>query len=151
MYFCLGMLLLAALHHQNGVSALLVIALCLWLDGNIVSCCVYTLKATCWSLLISVCVCFSEEKIKSRCGMDGVHYLSFQRHLIVLLVIIMVMSLGVILPVNLTGDLLGGCFTFLLLMLKSYKRLCQCLLMAKISISTYIFRATSCTDYGSGV
>uniref|UniRef100_A0A671WZR2 Transmembrane protein 63A n=1 Tax=Sparus aurata TaxID=8175 RepID=A0A671WZR2_SPAAU len=89
-------------------GALLVIALCLWLDGNIVSCCVYTLKATCWSLLISVRVCFSEEKIKSRCGMDGVHYLSFQRHLIVLLVIIMVMSLGVILPVNLTGDLLGG-------------------------------------------
>uniref|UniRef100_A0A671WX57 Transmembrane protein 63A n=1 Tax=Sparus aurata TaxID=8175 RepID=A0A671WX57_SPAAU len=95
---------------SNGVSALLVIALCLWLDGNIVSCCVYTLKATCWSLLISVRVCFSEEKIKSRCGMDGVHYLSFQRHLIVLLVIIMVMSLGVILPVNLTGDLLDNEF-----------------------------------------
>uniref|UniRef100_A0A671X3T9 Transmembrane protein 63A n=1 Tax=Sparus aurata TaxID=8175 RepID=A0A671X3T9_SPAAU len=55
-------------------------------------------------------VCFSEEKIKSRCGMDGVHYLSFQRHLIVLLVIIMVMSLGVILPVNLTGDLLDNEF-----------------------------------------
>uniref|UniRef100_A0A671WZS1 Transmembrane protein 63A n=1 Tax=Sparus aurata TaxID=8175 RepID=A0A671WZS1_SPAAU len=51
-----------------------------------------------------------EEKIKSRCGMDGVHYLSFQRHLIVLLVIIMVMSLGVILPVNLTGDLLDNEF-----------------------------------------
>lgn len=51
-----------------------------------------------------------EEKIKSRCGMDGVHYLSFQRHLIVLLVIIMVLSLGVILPVNLTGDLLDNEF-----------------------------------------
>lgn len=39
--------------------------------------------------------------------MDAVHYLSFQRHLIVLLLVITVTSLSVILPVNLTGDLLG--------------------------------------------
>lgn len=83
--------------------------------------------------------------------MDGVHYLSFQRHLIVLLIIMTVTSLGIILPVNFTGDLLGGCFTFLLFMLKSYKRLCLCLLMAKVSVTTYILKATSCTDYGSGV
>ncbi|KAM8726302.1 CSC1-like protein 1 [Acanthopagrus schlegelii] len=51
-----------------------------------------------------------EEKIKSRCGMDGVHYLSFQRHLIVLLIIITVTSLGIILPVNFTGDLLDNEF-----------------------------------------
>ncbi|XP_073348784.1 CSC1-like protein 1 [Pagrus major] len=51
-----------------------------------------------------------EEKIKSRCGMDAVHYLSFHRHLIVLLIVITVTSLGVILPVNLTGDLLGNEF-----------------------------------------
>ncbi|XP_070781567.1 CSC1-like protein 1 [Enoplosus armatus] len=48
-----------------------------------------------------------EEKIKARCGMDAVHYLSFQRHLIVLLLVITVTSLSIILPVNLTGDLLG--------------------------------------------
>ncbi|XP_039980637.1 CSC1-like protein 1 [Xiphias gladius] len=49
-----------------------------------------------------------EEKIKARCGMDAVHYLSFQRHLIVLLLVITVASLSVILPVNLSGDLLGN-------------------------------------------
>uniref|UniRef100_A0A3Q1EEN2 Transmembrane protein 63A n=1 Tax=Acanthochromis polyacanthus TaxID=80966 RepID=A0A3Q1EEN2_9TELE len=49
-----------------------------------------------------------EEKIKSRCGMDAIHYLSFQRHLLFLLFVITVTSLGVILPVNMTGDLLSG-------------------------------------------
>ncbi|CAJ1077152.1 CSC1-like protein 1 isoform X2 [Xyrichtys novacula] len=49
-----------------------------------------------------------EERIKARCGMDAVHYLSFQRHLIGLLIIITVSSLGIILPVNLSGDLLGN-------------------------------------------
>ncbi|XP_041814296.1 CSC1-like protein 1 [Chelmon rostratus] len=51
-----------------------------------------------------------EEKIKARCGMDAVHYLSFQRHLIILLVVITVTSLAIILPVNLTGDLLDNDF-----------------------------------------
>ncbi|KAM8831594.1 CSC1-like protein 1 [Spinachia spinachia] len=49
-----------------------------------------------------------EAKIKARCGMDAVHYLSFQRHLIVLLLIITVTSLAAILPVNLSGDLLDN-------------------------------------------
>uniref|UniRef100_A0A3Q1BDD7 Transmembrane protein 63A n=1 Tax=Amphiprion ocellaris TaxID=80972 RepID=A0A3Q1BDD7_AMPOC len=49
-----------------------------------------------------------EEKIKSRCGMDAIHYLSFQRHLIFLLGVITVTSLAIILPVNMTGDLLSG-------------------------------------------
>ena len=40
--------------------------------------------------------------------MDAVHYLSFQRHLIILLVVITITSLAVILPVNMTGDLLSG-------------------------------------------
>uniref|UniRef100_A0A096MGT4 Transmembrane protein 63A n=2 Tax=Poecilia formosa TaxID=48698 RepID=A0A096MGT4_POEFO len=46
-----------------------------------------------------------EEKIKEKCGMDAVHYLSFQRHLIILLVIITVTSLAIILPVNMSGNL----------------------------------------------
>uniref|UniRef100_A0A6Q2ZAD5 Transmembrane protein 63A n=1 Tax=Esox lucius TaxID=8010 RepID=A0A6Q2ZAD5_ESOLU len=46
-----------------------------------------------------------EEMVKARCGIDAVHYLSFQRHLIVLLVLITVASVAVILPVNL-GSLL---------------------------------------------
>lgn len=48
----------------------------------------------------------NDEQIKARCGPDAVHYLSFQRHLIVLLVIITITSVAIILPVNLTGDLL---------------------------------------------
>uniref|UniRef100_A0A8B9L330 Transmembrane protein 63A n=1 Tax=Astyanax mexicanus TaxID=7994 RepID=A0A8B9L330_ASTMX len=43
-----------------------------------------------------------------RCGIDAVHYLSFQRHLIILLLIVCVMSVSVILPVNLSGDLLAN-------------------------------------------
>lgn len=58
-----------------------------------------------------VCLFFSEQKIKARCGVDAVHYLSFQRHLLILLAVLTVSSLGIILPVNLSGDLLGGHFT----------------------------------------
>lgn len=60
-------------------------------------------------------ICFSEHKIKAKCGVDAVHYLSFQRHLLILLAVLTVSSLGVILPVNLSGNLLGGLFTSLCL------------------------------------
>lgn len=56
-------------------------------------------------------MCFSEQKIKARCGVDAVHYLSFQRHLLILLGLLTICSIGIILPVNLSGDLLGGIFT----------------------------------------
>ncbi|XP_037541322.1 CSC1-like protein 1 [Nematolebias whitei] len=49
-----------------------------------------------------------EEKIKEKCGIDAIHYLSFQRHLIFLLVVINLFSLGIILPVNITGKLLSS-------------------------------------------
>ncbi|KAL0967528.1 hypothetical protein UPYG_G00253390 [Umbra pygmaea] len=49
-----------------------------------------------------------EEMVKLRCGIDAVHYLSFQRHLIILLALITVTSVAVILPVNLSGNLLGN-------------------------------------------
>ncbi|XP_061098396.1 CSC1-like protein 1 [Conger conger] len=49
-----------------------------------------------------------EDTIKARCGTDAVHYLSFQRHLIALLTIICVTSVAIILPVNLSGDLLDN-------------------------------------------
>uniref|UniRef100_A0A3Q1HA86 Transmembrane protein 63A n=1 Tax=Anabas testudineus TaxID=64144 RepID=A0A3Q1HA86_ANATE len=48
-----------------------------------------------------------QEKIKARCGMDAVHYLSFLHHMIFLLSIITIASLSVILPVNLTGKLMS--------------------------------------------
>ena len=57
-----------------------------------------------------VCLCVfvcSMVMVKERCGVDAVHYLSFQRHLIVLLLFGCVMSVCVILPINLSGDLLG--------------------------------------------
>uniref|UniRef100_A0A8C2BZ81 Transmembrane protein 63A n=1 Tax=Cyprinus carpio TaxID=7962 RepID=A0A8C2BZ81_CYPCA len=46
--------------------------------------------------------------VQEKCGVDAVHYLSFQKHLVVLLAIICVLSITIILPVNLSGDLLGN-------------------------------------------
>ncbi|XP_055492210.1 CSC1-like protein 2 isoform X1 [Leucoraja erinacea] len=47
-----------------------------------------------------------DEEIREKCGEDAVHYLSFQRHIIGLLVVIGVFSVGIVLPVNFSGDLL---------------------------------------------
>ncbi|KAG9461970.1 hypothetical protein GDO78_015235 [Eleutherodactylus coqui] len=49
-----------------------------------------------------------DEDIYERCGEDACHYLSFQRHIIFFLVIASVLSVAVILPVNLSGTLLGN-------------------------------------------
>ncbi|XP_028857924.1 CSC1-like protein 1 isoform X2 [Denticeps clupeoides] len=49
-----------------------------------------------------------EAMIRDRCGVDAVHYLSFQRHLITLMLLICVASVTIILPVNLSGNLLGN-------------------------------------------
>uniref|UniRef100_A0A671TB20 CSC1-like protein 2 n=1 Tax=Sinocyclocheilus anshuiensis TaxID=1608454 RepID=A0A671TB20_9TELE len=54
-----------------------------------------------------LCVC-SETLVQERCGVDAVHYLSFQKHLVILLLLICVLSVNIILPVNLSGDLLGN-------------------------------------------
>ncbi|XP_067841419.1 CSC1-like protein 2 [Heptranchias perlo] len=47
-----------------------------------------------------------DSEMREHCGDDAIHYLSFQRHIIVLLVAISVMSVGIILPVNMSGSLL---------------------------------------------
>ncbi|NXC41639.1 CSCL1 protein, partial [Penelope pileata] len=47
-----------------------------------------------------------DDEIHDRCGEDAIHYLTFQRHIICLLVTISILSVGVILPVNLSGGLL---------------------------------------------
>ncbi|XP_049561668.1 CSC1-like protein 1 isoform X2 [Orcinus orca] len=47
-----------------------------------------------------------DDQILEWCGEDAIHYLSFQRHIIFLLVVISFLSLCVILPVNLSGSLL---------------------------------------------
>ncbi|KAG8126357.1 hypothetical protein E2320_021503, partial [Naja naja] len=44
-----------------------------------------------------------DEEIQSKCGIDATTYLSFQRHLLVLLLIVCVLSVAVILPVNFSG------------------------------------------------
>uniref|UniRef100_A0A8C2CR38 Transmembrane protein 63A n=1 Tax=Cyprinus carpio TaxID=7962 RepID=A0A8C2CR38_CYPCA len=51
---------------------------------------------------------FLETLVQERCGVDAVHYLSFQKHLVILLLLICVLSVTIILPVNLSGDLLGN-------------------------------------------
>lgn len=48
-----------------------------------------------------------DDEIREKCGEDAVHYLSFQRHIIGLLVVVGVLSVGIVLPVNFSGDLLG--------------------------------------------
>ncbi|KAJ3615051.1 hypothetical protein NHX12_018619 [Muraenolepis orangiensis] len=47
-----------------------------------------------------------DEEIREKCGEDAVHYLSFQRHIIGLLVVVGVLSVGIVLPVNFSGALL---------------------------------------------
>lgn len=65
------------------------------------------LACDCCSLRLHVCVLASDDQILEWCGEDAIHYLSFQRHIIFLLVVVSCLSLCVILPVNLSGDLLG--------------------------------------------
>uniref|UniRef100_A0A674CWC7 Transmembrane protein 63B n=1 Tax=Salmo trutta TaxID=8032 RepID=A0A674CWC7_SALTR len=48
----------------------------------------------------------ADEEIREKCGEDAVHYLSFQRHIIGQLVVVGVLSVGIVLPVNFSGDLL---------------------------------------------
>lgn len=52
-------------------------------------------------------VAYRDDEIRDKCGGDAVHYLSFQRHIIGLLVVVSVLSVGIVLPVNFSGDLLG--------------------------------------------
>uniref|UniRef100_A0A669BUU3 Transmembrane protein 63C n=1 Tax=Oreochromis niloticus TaxID=8128 RepID=A0A669BUU3_ORENI len=50
--------------------------------------------------------CCRDEEIRSKCGTDAVTYLSFQRHIILLMTVVTLLSLAVILPVNISGNLL---------------------------------------------
>ncbi|XP_047108351.1 calcium permeable stress-gated cation channel 1 [Schistocerca piceifrons] len=53
-----------------------------------------------------------DENILQKCGPDAVQYLSFQRHIIFYLSVVMVISLAVVLPVNFQGNLGGDEETF---------------------------------------
>ncbi|XP_048246055.1 CSC1-like protein 2 isoform X2 [Haliotis rufescens] len=50
--------------------------------------------------------------ILHKCGRDAVQYLSFQRYLLVYLVVICVLSIGVVLPVNFQGNVIGNASDF---------------------------------------
>lgn len=54
----------------------------------------------------------NKNKLFERCGPDAANYLSFQRHLIVLMAVITLFSMCVILPVNFQGDLQGDVYSF---------------------------------------
>ncbi|KAJ8341599.1 hypothetical protein SKAU_G00338900 [Synaphobranchus kaupii] len=48
-----------------------------------------------------------DEEIRSKCGMDATTYLSFQRHIILLMMVVCLLSVAIILPINFSGNLLG--------------------------------------------
>ncbi|XP_037551093.1 calcium permeable stress-gated cation channel 1 [Nematolebias whitei] len=49
----------------------------------------------------------NDDEIRSKCGVDAVTYLSFQRHIMLLMTMVALLSLAVILPVNFSGNLQG--------------------------------------------
>uniref|UniRef100_A0A8C5EMF4 Transmembrane protein 63C n=1 Tax=Gouania willdenowi TaxID=441366 RepID=A0A8C5EMF4_GOUWI len=59
------------------------------------------------TLKVSSSLCRDEE-IRSKCGLDAVTYLSFQRHIILLMTVVSLVSLAVILPANFSGNLLDS-------------------------------------------
>ncbi|XP_078068326.1 mechanosensitive cation channel TMEM63B-like isoform X2 [Mustelus asterias] len=65
-----------------------------------------TIRDTDFCSWVSNVFTMKDNEIQEQCGDDAIHYLSFQRHLIVILVLISVMSVAIILPVNLSGSLL---------------------------------------------
>lgn len=54
-----------------------------------------------------LCVSSRNEDLISKCGDDARIYITFQYHLIVFVLILCVPSLGIILPINYTGNVLG--------------------------------------------
>uniref|UniRef100_A0A8C8ELL3 Calcium permeable stress-gated cation channel 1 n=1 Tax=Oncorhynchus tshawytscha TaxID=74940 RepID=A0A8C8ELL3_ONCTS len=59
------------------------------------------------SFRTSLCCVSRDEEIRSKCGVDATTYLSFQRHIILLMTVVCLLSLAIILPVNFSGNLLG--------------------------------------------
>lgn len=57
---------------------------------------------------LSLCCVSRDEEIRSKCGVDATTYLSFQRHIILLMTVVCLLSLAIILPVNFSGNLLGN-------------------------------------------
>lgn len=56
---------------------------------------------------VLVCVSSRNEDLISKCGDDARIYIMFQYHLIIFMLILCIPSLGIILPINYTGTVLG--------------------------------------------
>ncbi len=72
--------------------------------------CLLNKKSNCKNIFLIYLFCYSshrDEEIRSKCGIDAITYLSFQRHIILLMMVVCLLSLTIILPVNLSGNLLG--------------------------------------------
>lgn len=71
--------------------------------------CVYVCMFFFFLLVMLNCAVFyftlRDTDIFHKCGRDAVQYLSFQRHLLVYVTVITVISVGVVLPVNFQGNL----------------------------------------------
>ena len=59
-----------------------------------------------FSVSLKTIFCASDEEIFERCGEDALQYLRFQRYIICYLLILMILSIGVILPLNFYGNLI---------------------------------------------
>lgn len=51
---------------------------------------------------------YRDEQILAKSGRDAVQYLSFQRHIVVYMMIVCVVSIAIVLPINFQGTLEGG-------------------------------------------
>lgn len=69
---------------------------------------IFTLLSTLSRLFGFVFIIIRDEHILSKCGLDAVQYLSFQRNVILLVGIMTSISLGIVLPINFAGTLQGG-------------------------------------------
>uniref|UniRef100_A0A8C5EK35 Transmembrane protein 63C n=1 Tax=Gouania willdenowi TaxID=441366 RepID=A0A8C5EK35_GOUWI len=90
----------------GGVPTVLVINVVIWMFLLLIFSC---LRKAAWDYgrLVSSSLCRDEE-IRSKCGLDAVTYLSFQRHIILLMTVVSLVSLAVILPANFSGNLLDS-------------------------------------------
>uniref|UniRef100_A0A3P8QZL0 Transmembrane protein 63C n=1 Tax=Astatotilapia calliptera TaxID=8154 RepID=A0A3P8QZL0_ASTCA len=93
----------------GGVPTVLVINVVIWMFLLLIFSC---LRKAAWdyghSENASSLFCCRDEEIRSKCGIDAVTYLSFQRHIILLMTVVTLLSLAVILPVNISGNLLDS-------------------------------------------
>ncbi|XP_053731227.1 CSC1-like protein 2 isoform X1 [Synchiropus splendidus] len=54
-----------------------------------------------------------DEELRDKCGDDAVHYQSFQRHIAGVIGVVGILSVGIVLPINFSGDLLeNNAFSF---------------------------------------